>query len=116
MKCFCLFTDDVLNTRYECINKKCDRTTGLENIDWGSYAAENGNCIACKDSCSKNVSCESVECGESYCVWWKNGKCDEAHELTESSDILALTCLKHNKSMLIKITTKNSYVKTNIHD
>ena len=86
---------------YECINKRCDRGTGVENIDWGHYTSKdnkenidiNGNCQLCKDICSKNVSCEAVQCGGSSCNWWRNGKCNDATELTPV-DTSVLTCLK----------------------
>ena len=91
----------MLYSAYECINKRCDWATGVENIDWGYYSTTNGNCGICKKSCSKNVSCEAVECGESYCSWWKNGKCNEEHELTQSSDGFVLTCLKDGKGKCI---------------
>ena len=45
-------------------------------------------------TCSKNEDCEAVECGESYCLWWKNGKCNDSHELSLQSAGIVQTCLK----------------------
>ena len=82
---------------YECIKKICDWTIGVENIDRGDYATTDGNCESCMYTCSINESCEAVECGDGYCRWWNNGKCNEAHELTQTSDGFVLTCLKDGK-------------------
>ena len=78
---------------YECINKGCDLGTGVENIDWGHYNSTYGYCELCKYMCIKNVSCEAVQCGGSSCNWWRNGKCNDATELTPV-DTSVLTCLK----------------------
>ena len=80
---------------YECIHKACDHSLYSENNDWGYYSQTDGNCETCKEYCIKDNNCESVECGSSYCRWWKNGKCNEERELTESVDGHILTCLKN---------------------
>ena len=79
---------------YECIQKACDHSLYTENKDWGYYSQTDGNCAACKKLCIEDDTCESVECGSSYCRWWKNGMCNEAHELTVSTDDHVVTCLK----------------------
>lgn len=87
---------------YECVEKRCDFVNGIENIDWGYYSTgynstryySNGNCSICMKMCSKDQSCQAVECGESYCRWWNNNKCNEAPELTLPSESNELTCLK----------------------
>ena len=81
-------------TVYECIQKACDNSLYPENKDWGYYTQTNGNCELCKNLCIEDDTCESVECGSSYCRWWKNGLCNEAHELTVSTDDHVVTCLK----------------------
>ena len=98
-------TLSILLSAYECINRRCDRASGVENIDWGYYSTTNGNCQFCKYSCSNNVNCEAVECDASYCSWWKNGKCNEAKELTQESNEGVLTCLKNVKGKHISITS-----------
>ena len=79
---------------YECISRACSRDLKFKNIDWGYYFHDNEDCRLCKGYCMKDSECQSVECGKDYCIWWKNGKCDDAHELTHSMAGLGLTCLK----------------------
>ena len=67
---------------YECIQKACDHSLYTENKDWGYFYQTDGNCAACKKLCIEDDTCESVECGSSYCRWWKNEMCNEAPELT----------------------------------
>ena len=78
---------------YHCFEKECVFDKDAENIEWGHYSTTNGNCSFCMETCSKNADCEAVECGGSYCSWWKNEKCNEVHELT-SSEEGSLTCIK----------------------
>ena len=47
------------------------------------------------DKCDKDEACEGVECGGSYCSWWKNGKCDEAHEHTVADNGVDKMCVKN---------------------
>ena len=46
------------------------------------------------NECDKDKTCEGVECGGSHCSWWKNGKCDEAHEHTLPSNGKDKMCVK----------------------
>ena len=89
-----LYIQTSFQIAYECINKACDPTTDTKDKDWGYYSMTDGNCDECKDNCIRDEFCQSVECGDSYCRWWKNGKCNEVHELTEKFDGSTITCLK----------------------
>ena len=65
-----------------------------KNKDWGYFDETDTNCDDCKEKCIEDETCESVECGNGNCRWWKNGKCNENHQLTISKDGQLLTCLK----------------------
>ena len=88
-------TVDILNLKtYKCFYKACSWETSVRNIDWGYYSTENGNCSLCMDTCDKNLSCEAVECGDNYCSWWKNGKCNDVYELSDLNYGIVRTCIK----------------------
>ena len=79
---------------YGCSYKGCDWSTGVQGTDWDYYSTTNGNCTYCMNECDKDKTCEGVECGGSHCSWWKNGKCDEAHEHTLPSNGKDKMCVK----------------------
>ena len=88
--------------QYEFTNKRCDGLPGVEDVDWGYYSTKDGDCNKCMYKCSKVQDCEAVECGGTYCKWWKNGKCDEKNELTLLSNGTLLTWLKDLNGKLIE--------------
>ena len=61
---------------------------------WGYYSEEIGQCSSCKSYCENDATCEAVECGESYCTWWKNGGCNEYSKLTTANTENLRTCIK----------------------
>ena len=46
------------------------------------------------DICDDDLNCEAVECGETYCSWWANDKCNDAHELSDRTSGSIHTCVK----------------------
>ena len=79
---------------YGCSYRGCSWNSGTQGIDWDYYSTTNGNCTYCMNECDNDQSCEGVECGGEHCSWWKNGKCDEAHEHTLSSNGIDVMCVK----------------------
>ena len=79
---------------YKCSMRGCNWDTSIKDIDWGYYSTTNGNCSLCMKICDIDTACEGVECGGSHCSWWKNGKCDEAHEHTLASNGVDKMCIK----------------------
>ena len=46
------------------------------------------------DMCDDDLNCEAIECGETYCSWWANDKCNDAHELSDRTSGSIHTCVK----------------------
>ena len=86
---------------FECINTVCDTSNHLEGISWGYYTLKDGDCRLCKKYCLVDNSCESVECGASYCRWWTKGNCNNSMKLVPSNVDHLQTCLKHATGILI---------------
>ena len=84
----------VASEAYGCSYKGCDWSTGEQGVDWDYFSRSNGNCTYCMNECDKDKTCEGVECGGSHCSWWKNGKCDDAHEHTLPSNGKDKMCVK----------------------
>ena len=63
-------------------------------VDWGYYAKENGDCAKCTRFCETDETCEAVECGEGYCRWRSNNKCNAYHNLTSINLGALHTCIK----------------------
>ena len=66
--------------------------------------------------CDQNKTCESVECGDYYCSWWKNDKCNDDHELSDQGYGLINTCVKisddeDDNGRIIHLK-KNTVIKT----
>ena len=80
--------------RYECSFDMCLWDDEAEGVDWGYFSTTNGDCTYCKNECDKEETCEAIECGGGYCSWWKNGKCDEAHEHDGAPEEGLKTCIK----------------------
>ena len=83
---------------YDCSYYSCSWDQFKKDEDWGFYSKNSntaGECNKCKEMCSSDPNCGSVECGSSYCSWWRNGKC----ALFESSQYSTktLTCRKRSK-------------------
>ena len=98
-QCLCKHFLFIANKRvhseaYGCSYKGCDWDTGKQGKDWDYYSTTNGNCTYCMNECDQDTTCEGVECGGDHCSWWKNGKCDEAHEHTLSSNGVDKMCVK----------------------
>ena len=65
---------------YTCEKKGCHWADYKEGEDWDYYSRTDGDCFKCQDQCNKDENCGAVECGESYCSWWKIGKCSIKEE------------------------------------
>ena len=61
---------------YKCIAKTCIWNKDRENIDWGYFTNQTGNCKTCINLCDKEEFCQAVECGNNDCAWWKNDECN----------------------------------------
>ena len=73
----------------------CDTSDQTEGKNWGYYSLKDGNCRICKKHCLIDDSCEAIECGTSYCRWWKNNKCNRVSDLFHSNVGYLQTCVKH---------------------
>merc|ERR1719434_6561 len=62
-------------TAFKCENKACYWGEFEEDVDWGFYSKDEGNCDSCQLLCEADKECGAVECGSKYCSWWKRGKC-----------------------------------------
>ena len=96
---------------YGCSYRGCSWNSGTQGIDWDYYSTTNGNCTYCMNECDNDQSCEGVECGGEHCSWWKNGKCDEAHEHTLSSNGIDVMCVKKRD-----FSSKGTFFKLNYLD
>ena len=90
--------DDILSvlsgSNYFCATRACEWDVFTNPNDWGYYSKENGDCRFCKAKCSQDNNCGAVECGGSYCSWWKLGKCTMKHAYIETDN---LTCYKRGE-------------------
>ena len=114
-----------LDDGYICGIRHCPFNDN-EDIDWGYFTKDSGDCKVCKERCSNDDNCGGVECGEkiSYCSWWGRGICIDALEKTIEEDfyetctqkqgeILFLFSQVSNLSLLPTYTTYgNIYFKT----
>ena len=90
-----------VSTDFECINMVCGISDRKEGTDWGFYSLKEGNCRLCKKYCLADDNCQAVECGTSYCRWWKNDSCNKVSELANSNVVYLHTCLKHKIGILL---------------
>ena len=91
------------NETYKCKNTACHWETDGENIDWGYLDKANGNCDSCINLCDKDESCQSVECGNGYCSWWKNNKCIDPPELHKKTQTCTKTSFLNGRIIYLKI-------------
>ena len=61
--------------QYHCSNSGCHRDSSTKGEDWGYYSGTNGDCNYCQIKCNSDRKCGGIECGTSYCTWWKVGVC-----------------------------------------
>ena len=80
--------------RYKCYHKACEWIMEKENVDWGYYSNTSGDCSDCLTMCDKNDSCEAVECGDNYCSWWQNDKCNDDDKFSMDTIGSFHTCVK----------------------
>ena len=66
---------------YTCEYRSCYWSSFEKDEDWGYYSEIGGDCSACRSECSNDPNCWAVECGNTYCSWWRIGKC-KAEERT----------------------------------
>ena len=75
--------------QYHCSNSGCHRDSSTKGEDWGYYSGTNGDCNYCQMKCNSDRKCGGIECGTSYCTWWKVGVCSLL-----DSDKKGYTCRK----------------------
>ena len=93
----CFFAVDIPNhENYRCTTKTCFWNMQKENIDWGYYANQTGDCKRCMKSCDEDKSCDAVECGSGYCSWWKNSRCTDPDIDPDNTKDSTRTCVKRS--------------------
>ena len=85
---------------FSCTSFHCSRTDYLEGLDWGYYSKSNGDCSTCKQHCSDDINCDSIECGNNYCSWWKKGKCTS--EQSDHASTAHVFCLRDSAGIFKK--------------
>ena len=70
---------------YNCVHEGCSWKDFDENIDWGHYSKVDGDCGNCKGLCNNDTNCGAVECGKTYCSWWKVERCSNSTEQLSAS-------------------------------
>ena len=85
---------------FSCTNDICSWSDYVEGLDWGYYSKSNGDCSICKQRCSHDINCGSIECGNNYCSWWKKGKCTA--EQSNHANSADLTCRRDSAGIFKK--------------
>ena len=81
---------------YTCYNgQACVIDKSKENIDWGYYSKENGNCEECRAQCDGDSNCDGYDCNHGQCLWWTKEACNS--KTIRSSSWGVTTCLFDGK-------------------
>ena len=59
----------------------CPWNNYIQGQDWDYYSETEGDCHICKQRCNNDDNCGAIECGDYYCSWWQNEKCEVGEDI-----------------------------------
>ena len=90
--------------QYDCSPYSCKWDDTKEDEDWGYYSKNSkieAECHRCKQRCTSDPDCSGVDCGSSYCSWWRDGKCSLFDStIRYNKDFYGETCRKRSLGRL----------------
>ena len=97
------------NETYKCTNTVCKWEDDRKNIDWGYLTNSTGNCTFCINLCDQELFCQAVECGNGYCSWWKNDKCNHPYRLDKTLETCTKISFSNGKGNCLQNSQQHKY-------